>query len=271
MNNESRMDQNISPIGALALRTNILGVGISVINMDDALKLSDTLIHSQDRHYVCVTDVHTVIEAQSDADFRAILNKSSMTTPDGMPLVWVAKIQGHQNVRRVYGPDFLLEMCRVSMQSGYRHFFFGGGPGIADRLSEELKEKFPGLNVVGTYTPPFRPLTSSEETELLQIVAQVKPDVFWVGLGSPKQERFMAKYCGKLDAKLMVGVGAAFDIHSGTVKEAPRWLKMAGLQWLHRLLQEPRRLWKRYLICIPSFMWKISLQLLGVRRFPVEA
>lgn len=255
----------------LAPRTNVLGVGISVIDMDDAVRLSDSLIHSRDRHYVCVTDVHGVIEAQSDAGFRSILNESFITTPDGMPLVWVGHIQGHKNMRRVYGPDYLLEMCRVSVDRGYRHFFFGGKPGVAERLSLELQERFPGLQVAGTYTPPFRALTPSEEDELEELVSSASPDVFWVGLGSPKQERFMAKYCGRLDAKLMVGVGAAFDIHSGSVKEAPQWLKTAGLQWLHRLLQEPRRLWKRYLICVPSFIWKISLQLLGIRKFSFNA
>lgn len=220
---------------------------------------------------MCITDVHTIIEARSDPEFRAILNNSFMTTPDGMPLVWVGKMQGHERIRRVYGPDYLMEMCRISVRRGYRHFFFGGKPGVAERLAVSLSGQFPGLEVCGIYAPPFRPLNPSEEDELEALVARAKPDVFWVGLGSPKQERFMAKYCGRLDVKLMVGVGAAFDIHSGAVKEAPKWLKSAGLQWLHRLVQEPGRLWKRYLICIPSFLWMITLQLLGIRRFNIES
>lgn len=251
-------------------RTNILGVGISVINMEDALRYSDELICSEDKGYICITDVHTIIEAQSDPEFKAILNNSFMTTPDGMPLVWVGKTQGHERIRRVYGPDYLMAMCGVSVRRGYRHFFFGGKPGVAERLAVSLLEKFPGLEVTGVYAPPFRPLNPAEEDELEALVARAKPDVFWVGLGSPKQERFMAKYCGRFDAKLMVGVGAAFDIHSGAVKEAPKWMKSAGLQWLHRLVQEPRRLWRRYLICIPSFMGMISLQLLGIRRFNID-
>jgi N-acetylglucosaminyldiphosphoundecaprenol N-acetyl-beta-D-mannosaminyltransferase len=271
MKSQSEVNQAVKTDRPLVHRTNVLGVGISVINMNDALELSDSLIKSRDRHYVCVTDVHTVIEAQSDAGFRAILNNSYMTTPDGMPLVWVGRLQGHKNMRRVYGPDYLMEMCRVSVERGYRHFFFGGKPGVADRLVAELQQKFPGIAIAGTYTPPFRPLTRSEEDELEDLVAQATPDVFWVGLGSPKQERFMAKYCGRLETKLMVGVGAAFDIHSGSVKEAPKWLKDAGLQWLHRLVQEPRRLWKRYLICVPGFIWNIGLQFLGVRRLSAEA
>ncbi len=252
------------------VRTNILGVGMSVINMDDAIRLSDLFIRSNGQGYICVTDVHGIIEAKSDAAFRSILNGSFMTTPDGMPLVWVGRMQGHKAMRRVYGPDYMLEMCRFSVQRGYRHFLYGGKAGVAEHLGAELTRRFPGLQVVGTYTPPFRPLNSKEEAELAAMVAETKPDVFWVGLGSPKQERFMAQYCGKLDARLMVGVGAAFDIHTGGVKEAPLWIKRIGLQWLHRLIQEPRRLWRRYLNCVPNFIWNIGLQLLGMRKFSIE-
>ena len=251
-------------------RTDILGVGINVINMTRAIALSESLIRSGGKGYVCVTDVHGIIEAQSDAAFRSILNNSYMTTPDGMPLVWVGKLQGHKTIGRVYGPDYLIEMCRVSALRGYRHFFFGGKAGVAERLATELTATFPGLPVIGTYTPPFRPLNHIEDSELEALVARSKPDVFWVGLGSPKQERFMAHYCRALDVKLMVGVGAAFDIHSGTIKEAPQWLKACGLQWVHRLALEPRRLWRRYLICVPSFTWKIGLQLLGIYRTSIE-
>lgn len=246
-------------------RTNMLGVNVSVIDMDDALRMSDALIRSNGRGYVCVTDVHGIIEAQDDPTFRTILNGSYMTTPDGMPLVWVGHLQGHNHLRRVYGPDLLMALCGVSVEREYRHFFFGGKAGVADRLAEVLKERFPGLQVVGTYVPPFRPLTADEEAELVARVASAKPDLFWVGLGLPKQERFMAQYCGRLDTKLMIGVGAAFDIHAGLVKEAPQWLKRAGLQWLHRLCQEPRRLWRRYFTCIPRFMWGIGLQFIGLR------
>ena len=271
INSVRMMDDADDAAWPQAPRTNVLGVGISVINMDDAVRMSESLIRSHNRKYICLTDVHGIIEAQSDATFREILNGSAMTTPDGMPLVWVGKLRGHKRMQRVYGPDYMLEMCRISVYRGYRHFFFGGKPGVAERLASELLLKYPGLQVAGTYTPPFRQLTSSEDDELEALVAQSKPDVFWVGLGSPKQERFMAKYCGRLDVSLMAGVGAAFDIHSGNVKEAPQWLKSAGLQWCHRLIQEPRRLGARYLNCVPNFLWKISLQLLGVRRFSIEA
>jgi len=245
-----------------APRTNILGVQVNVINMKDALRLSDDLIRTDGRGYVCVTDVHGVIEAQDDPAFRAILNDSYMTTPDGMPLVWAGRMQGHKQMERVYGPDLLMALCGVSVERGYRHFFYGGKPGVAERLVEVLKEKFPGLDVAGVYVPPFRALTEDEERDLRETLEAAKPDIFWVGLGLPKQERFMAKYCGTLNAKLMIGVGAAFDIHAGLVKEAPHWLKKAGLQWLHRLCQEPRRLWRRYATCVPRFLWGMSWQLM---------
>ncbi len=251
-------------------RANVLGVGVSAINMDDAIRLSDSLIRADGRGYVCVTGVHGVIEAQSDQAFRDILNRSFMTTPDGMPMVWVGRLQGHSQMRRVYGPDYMLDLCCFSVQQGYRHFLYGGSPGVAERLAVELTRRFPGLQVVGTYTPPFRPLNSSEDAELCALVTETKPDVFWVGLSTPKQERFMAQYLDKLDVKMMVGVGAAFDIHTGGIKDAPAWMKHSGLQWLHRLAQEPRRLWKRYLINNPKFIWNFGLQLLRIRKFNIE-
>lgn len=168
-------------------------------------------------------------------------------------------------MRRVYGPDYMLQMCRLSLVRGYRHFLFGGKPGVAPRLAEELVRRFPGLQVVGTYTPPFRPLNDAENAELAAQVKRAKPDIFWVGLSTPKQERFMAEYISRLDTNLMVGVGAAFDVHTGQTKDAPQWVKLCGLQWLHRLVQEPRRLWRRYLVNNPRFLVQITLQFLGLR------
>jgi len=239
--------------------------------MDDAIRFSDSLIRANGRGYVCVTGVHGVIEAQGDQAFRYIQNRSFMTTPDGMPMVWVGRLQGYSRMRRVYGPHYMLELCRFSVQRGYRHFLYGGRPGVAERLAAELTRRFPGLQVVGTYTPPFRSLNSSEDAELSALVAETKPDVFWVGLSTPKQERFMAQYFNKLEVKLMVGVGAAFDIHTGGIKDAPAWMKNLGLQWLHRWVQEPRRLWKRYLINNPKFIWNLGLQLLRIHKFNIEA
>lgn len=235
--------------------------------MSEAVRLSDEHIRAGRRGYVCVTGVHGVMEAQSDSDFRTILNSSVMTVPDGMPTVWVGKLQGHSTMARVFGPDYMLRMCELSVNAGYRHFFYGGDVGVAEKLAENLSLRYPGLKVVGMYTPPFRPLNREEERDLLERVKAGRPQIFWVGLSTPKQERFMASYIHKLDVSLMVGVGAAFDIHTGRISDAPEWVKNSGLQWLHRLAQEPRRLGKRYMINNPKFVWKIALQFSGIQDF----
>jgi len=252
-------------------RTNILGVGVSAVDMEQAIRECDELIAQNGRGYVCVTGVHGVMEAQKDAGFRKILNRSFLNVPDGMPTVWLGRLQGHQNMRRVYGPDFMIEFCGHSVSRNYRHFLYGGNEGVAGQLAENLHRRLLGLQIVGTYTPPFRELNADEERELAAKVRESKPDVIWVGISTPKQERFMARYLGKLDTKLMVGVGAAFDFHTGRMKDAPDWVKAAGLQWLHRLLQEPRRLARRYLINNPKFVVRVILQLMGIQRYNMES
>ena len=248
-------------------RVNILGVGVNAIDMHQAVNLVTSAVAQSRKGYVCVTGVHGIMEAQKDPAFRSILNRSMLTTPDGMPTVWVGRMNRHSQMRRVYGPDFMLNVCSVSVQKGYTHFLYGGVDGVADQLKNKLTTKFPGLQIVGTYTPPFRPLNRVESADLQHRISKLRPDFFWVGLSTPKQERFMAEYLPKLDAKVMVGVGAAFDIHTGRAKDSPDWVKNAGLQWLHRLLQEPSRLWKRYLINNPVFMYKMTSQLLGLTKY----
>ena len=213
-------------------RCNVLGVHISGINMDMAISLSDNHIQAGRPGYVCVTGVHGVMEAQSDLEFRSILNRSFINTPDGMPTVWVGRMQGHSTMARVFGPDYMLRMCELSLTRGYRHFFYGGNTGVAEELARNLSSRYPGLQIAGTYTPPFRQLNASEESELIKVIDDSRPHIFWVGLSTPKQERFMAKYTNRLNVPLMVGVGAAFDFHSGAVKEAPRWLRNTGPQWI---------------------------------------
>ena len=249
---------------------NVLGVNISAISMDQAVSIADAHIRLGGRGYICVTGVHGVMEAQSNPRLLRILNRSLLNAPDGMPTVWVGHLQGLRGMGRVYGPDFMLELCSLSVQRGFRHFLYGGKPGVAEKLGQVLTERFPGLLIVGTYTPPFRPLNESEKADLKQRVADTRPDVIWVGLSTPKQEQFMAEYIDSLETSLMVGVGAAFDIHTGRIADAPRWMKRCGLQWLHRLIQEPRRLWKRYLINNPRFLWNIGLQLLQLRTYEAD-
>ena len=244
-------------------RANILGTGVSAINMLDAVRLLESRLATDRKGYVCVTGVHGIMEAHRDSAFREILNKSFLTTPDGMPTVWVGRLQGHRAMDRVYGPDLMTEVCKLSQQKGYSHFLYGGKPGVTEQLQAALLQKFPGIRVVGTYAPPFRELNEEEEINLLRTTARLAPDLFWVGLSTPKQERFMAKYLPLLQTKLMIGVGAAFDIQAGLLRDAPPWVKHTGFQWCFRLFQEPRRLWKRYLLNNPRFLWKITLQLSG--------
>lgn len=249
-------------------RINVLGVGISVLNLPGALEAIAAAVRERRKGYICVTGVHGVIEAQDDPDFKRILNGAFLCTPDGMPMVWAGKLNGHREMRRVYGPDLMLDVCAWSEASGAKHFFYGGADGVADLLVRKLKEKFPKLSVVGTFTPPFRALNATEEMNLAEQIRAAQPDILWVGLSTPKQEKFMAEYLPKLDATVMIGVGAAFDFHSGRVKQAPRWMQRSGLEWFYRLCSEPRRLGKRYLRNNPLFALKFFGQLSGWRKYP---
>jgi N-acetylglucosaminyldiphosphoundecaprenol N-acetyl-beta-D-mannosaminyltransferase len=250
-------------------RANVLGVGVHAIDLPTAASIIEGAVREGTKGYVCVTGVHGVMEAQSDPEFRDILNRALLVTPDGMPTVWVGRMQGNSTMKRVFGPDLMLEVCRRSAGNGTRHFLYGGNPGVADELAERLRHTFPGIEVVGTFTPPFRPLVPSEKLALEAQLENALPDIVWVGLSTPKQEKFMAANYRRLSCKIMIGVGAAFDIHTGRVKDAPRWIKEAGLQWAHRLCQEPRRLWKRYLVNNSAFLAALGLQLMGLRRYPL--
>jgi len=248
-------------------RANVLGVGVHAVDMRQAIEQSECLLASGRKGYVCVTGVHGVMESRADPKLRAILNGAFLCVPDGMPTVWVGRLQGHPSMQRVYGPDYMLALCQVSLSRGYRHFFYGGGPGVAERLAAHLLAQMPELQIVGAYTPPYGPLNARQESELGATVAKARPDIFWVGLSTPKQERFMADYVERLDVKLMAGVGAAFDLHAGLRTDAPDWMKFAGLQWLHRLYQEPRRLGPRYWKNNPRFVWEICGQFLRQERW----
>jgi N-acetylglucosaminyldiphosphoundecaprenol N-acetyl-beta-D-mannosaminyltransferase len=246
---------------------NVLGVRVSAVDLKSAVDLSDQWIRSaRGSGYICASGVHGVMEAHADYDLRRVLNGATINLPDGMPMSWVGHLQGLRDMDRVFGPDFMMAMCRLSAERGYRNFLYGGKPGVAASLSETLQRKIPGLQVVGTYTPPFRRLTADEENEVLAQVRESRPHIIWVGLSTPKQERFMSQYVHFLQVPLMVGVGAAFDFHTGAIRDCSPWIKRAGLQWLHRLIQDPKRLWKRYLRNNPAFLWHIALQLLRSRQ-----
>jgi N-acetylglucosaminyldiphosphoundecaprenol N-acetyl-beta-D-mannosaminyltransferase len=251
-------------------RVNVLGAGISVINLQTALAAIAAAVGDRRKGYVCVTGVHGVMEAQSDPGFRKILNGAFLCTPDGMPMVWLGKLHGHREMSRVYGPDLMIEVCAWSEKNGCRHFFFGGAPGVAEQLRDKLTKRFPKLQVVGCYTPPFRALNAVEQMQLQETIRAARPDILWVGLSTPKQEKFMAEFLPRLDATLMIGVGAAFDFHAGRVRQAPRWMQRGGLEWLFRMVCEPRRLGKRYLKNNPLFALRIAGQLSGLKKYPLE-
>lgn len=220
--------------------------------------------------YVCVRDVNGVMASMRDARLLDIHNNSLLTVPDGVPNVWIGRLSGQHRMKRVYGPDLMLEICRRGVPLGCKHFFCGGKPGIVDTLSRRLKERIPGLHIAGTMTPPFRPLTTDESGELHRLMDDLRPDFFWVGISTPKQELFMAEHAFQMQAGIMIGVGAAFDIHAGVLRDAPGWIKPTGFQWLFRLCQEPRRLWRRYLLHNPAFLYHVFMQLTGLRKYPMN-
>lgn len=250
-------------------RVDILGVGVSAITMADALRTIDGWIARGEHHYVCVSGVHGVMESQRDPTLRQVHNAAGLVTPDGMPLVWLSRLGGHRHVERVYGPDLMLALCARAV-GRYRHFLYGGGDGVAERLAARLRARIPGLALVGTETPPFRPLGAEEDAALVQRINAARPDIVWVGLGTPKQERWMSAHVEQLGASALIGVGAAFDFHAGLKRQAPRWMQRIGLEWLFRLLSEPRRLWRRYLVNNPAFIYAVLLQALGIRRYGLE-
>jgi N-acetylglucosaminyldiphosphoundecaprenol N-acetyl-beta-D-mannosaminyltransferase len=251
-------------------RVNVLGVGVSAIKMEMALGLIDAWVTRREAHYICITGVHGVMESQWDEELRRIHNAAGLVTPDGMPLVWLSRLRGFRHVERVYGPDLMLAVCERSTNRGYRHFFYGGAPAVAEKLAVRLQSRFPGLQVVGIDAPPFRPLTMEEDQAVVECINTARPDIVWVGISTPKQERWMSGHVGRLKAPVLVGVGAAFDFHAGLKKQAPRWMQRGGLEWLFRLAMEPRRLWRRYLINNPWFLWLTVLQVLGRRSYGLE-
>jgi N-acetylglucosaminyldiphosphoundecaprenol N-acetyl-beta-D-mannosaminyltransferase len=256
---------------ARPLRCNVLGVGISAVNQSSALEMISNWIATRQRQYVCITGVHGVMESQRDPALKTIHNRAGLVTPDGVPMVWANWFAGHTGVRRVYGPDLMLNICATGVERGWRHYFYGGGPGVAQTLAQALTRRFPGLIVAGLYTPPFRPLTVAEDAQVVEQINATRADIVWVGLSTPKQEYWMSAHLGRLEAPVMVGVGAAFDFNAGLKKQAPRWLRNCGFEWAFRLCTEPRRLWKRYLINNPLFLVQLALQALRLKDFSESA
>ena len=238
----------------------ILGTRIDITNLNDASRSIVGWIQDHKKTYVCVAPVATIIDCQKDPQYRAIINNSGMTTPDGMPLVWLGKLAGHHTIQRTYGPDLLLKLCEQSQEKGYRHFFYGATEDALVQLIKKLKLSFPKINIAGFYAPPLRGMDEREHQEVLDQMNQANPDILWVGLGSPKQDYWMARHRDQLNVPVMIGVGAAFDFIAGIKRQAPRWMQRSGLEWFFRLCSEPRRLWKRYLVGNSLFIYLLFRQ-----------
>ena len=244
-------------LGADPPRVDVLGVQVSATTMAGAVALIARWIRDGARRYVCVTGVHGVMESQRDPDLRDIHNRSGLTTTDGVPLVWACHHAGVAGAERVYGPDLVLAVAERAAAEGWRSYFYGGHAGVGEEVAAELAARYPGFVACGSWSPPFRPLTDAEEDAVARRINESGADIVWVGLSTPKQERWMAALRDRLDAPVLIGVGAAFDIHAGRLRQAPAWMQRRGLEWAFRVAVEPRRLWRRYAVNNPSFVIRV--------------
>jgi len=239
----------------------VLGVRVNAVQMDEVVEQMERWIGKREGcRFIAVTGMHGVTEAQHDAYFKQILNSADLVVPDGMPLVWLGRRRGYALKRRVYGPGLL---AVLSSKTGPRdpEYFYGGVPGVASLLAQVLQKEF-ATDVVGTYSPPFAPLSKEEDEQVIANINAAKPDVLWIGLSTPKQERWIYEHRDKLQVPVAIGVGAAFDLNSRRSRQAPRWMREHGFEWLFRLWQEPRRLWRRYLVYGSEFIWRVGWELL---------
>ena len=243
---------------------NLLGVRVDALNLGRTVSILEAAIRERRRGYVCICGAHGLVDSQSSSALRQAYNAALLTTPDGMPLVWELHRRGHAAAGRVYGPDLMLAM----LSRGYRHALYGATEETLQLLRTRLALIAPRAEIVCSIAPPFRPLTAGEETDVVRRLNESGADIVWVGLGAPKQELWMAAMRDRLDAPLLVGVGAAFDFHAGNVAQAPGWMQRQGLEWLFRLCAEPRRLWRRYFRIVPGYLALLALQRSGIRRFP---
>jgi N-acetylglucosaminyldiphosphoundecaprenol N-acetyl-beta-D-mannosaminyltransferase len=245
----------LAPAAVPPASVEVLGVPLALTDYERTMDWMDATIAARGHGYICVAAVHTVMACKEDAELRDAVLGSDLTVPDGQPLVWAMNALGHELPSRVYGPDLMAKYCERGALTGARMFLYGGRDQDAlVQLALNLRTKYPGVNIVGGYVPPFRQLTSEEEDFVLGEIDRSQADVVWVGIGVPKQEKWMAAMRGRLQAPILIGVGAAFDFHAGLIPQAPHWMQSVGLEWAYRLAQEPRRLWRRYLHYNPRFV-----------------
>ena len=248
----------------LSNRFSVLATGISAVTLSESLVAIAGWVSRGERHYVNVCNADVVLKAYDDPELASIINAAGLAVPDGMSLVWIGKMRG-LSVERVYGPDLMLALCKYGIKHRWRHYFYGGTPEVLEDLLSALSDGFPEIQIAGTWAPPFRPLTAPEENEVAARINDARPDIIWVGIGTPKQDFWMARFRPCLNAPVMIAVGAAFNFHAGHVCQAPRWMMRLGLEWLFRLLMEPRRLWRRYLGGVPRFLWLVAIGEVSLR------
>lgn len=232
----------------------IMGVHVAVTDMKKTLELLDDKLEEWRGRYVCVANVHTTVTAYEDEQYRAVQNGAVLVLPDGGPLSRYSREHGFKDAQRVTGPDLMREVLTISARKGWRHYFYGSTQETLDLLKEKIEEAYPDTRIAGMYSPPFRELTSDEDVRIVDMMNEAKPDFIWVGLGAPKQERWMASHENRVNA-VMIGVGAAFDYEAGNIKRAPKWMQKCSLEWLYRLMQDPKRLFKRYFVTNIKYMW----------------
>lgn len=238
---------------------NIMGVNIAAINMKWLLKFLNENIDKLHGDYICVANVHTTVTAYEEPEYRAVQNGGIMAIPDGGPLSTVGRKRGYKNMERTTGPSLMGEIFEITAEKGYRHFFYGSKQETLNLLEQKLNENYPGIQIVGMYSPPFRPMAEEEDAETIKMINDAKPDFVWVGLGAPKQENWMAAHQGKIDG-LMIGVGAGFDYYAGNIERAPEWMQKSNMEWFYRLIQDPRRLFHRYWHTNTKFIWNAFLR-----------
>jgi N-acetylglucosaminyldiphosphoundecaprenol N-acetyl-beta-D-mannosaminyltransferase len=246
-------------------RVRVVSLFPNVVSHESAIKQINELVTAGNGGYVCFSTVHMVMESHDNAEYGAKVNGADVIIPDGMPLVWMQKLQGAKDANRVRANDLMIMLCAFAEQSDLTVGFYGGQQRVIDGIKERAKVDYPNLKIVYAFSPPFRPLTDVEDAEITAEINRKKPDLLFMGLGCPKQENWMAAHKNRVDT-VMLGVGASFDFYAGNVKESPEWLGKFGLEWLFRLTQEPKRLWRRYLILNPRFMWLATRQLLKSRK-----
>lgn len=236
---------------------NILGVNIAEINMEWLVDYLNKNFKKLTGDYICVSNVHTTVTSYEEPDYCAIQNGGIMAIPDGGPLSTIGRKRGHKNMARTTGPSLMEEIFKISAEKGYRHYFYGSTEETLEKLMRNLKENYPGIEIAGMYSPPFRPMTEEEKDASVKVINDTKPDFVWVGLGAPKQERWMAAHKGRVNG-LMIGIGAGFEYYAGNISRAPEWMQKSNLEWLYRLMQDPKRLFKRYLYTNTKFVWLIA-------------